>query len=351
MKTMEELYSEMKEAFAQKTGMALSNSGDLAVRLWAVAAQVYALYLQSDWVVRQCFPQTADGEMLDRHAALRGLERRQAVPAVGTLRFYVDEPAAAACTIAAGTVCMTGGLVRFETTREAVLAVGETQVDVPAQAVEPGSGGNAAAGTVVRMSVAPVGIAGCTNPEAFTGGLDEEDDETLRNRILETFRRMPNGANGAFYEQEAMAFGRVVAAQAIPRSRGIGTVDVVAATAEGIPEEELLEEIRTSLEKKREIAVDVQVVAPESVPVEVSVQVAAADGADVAALKTAVEETLRSKFDGRLLGQPVLRAELGNLIYQVAGVANYRLLKPEADVAITVGQLPRLGSLTVEVTA
>ena len=36
------------------------------------AAQVYGLYVQADWVGRQCFPQTAQGEFLDRHAQLRG---------------------------------------------------------------------------------------------------------------------------------------------------------------------------------------------------------------------------------------------------------------------------------------
>ena len=58
------------------------------------------------------------------------------------------------------------------------------------------------------MAVAPVGVSQVTNPEAFTGGADVEDDEALRARVLETFRRMPNGANAAFYEQEALSFRR-----------------------------------------------------------------------------------------------------------------------------------------------
>ncbi len=154
------------------------------------AKKVYALYLQSEWVRRQCFPQTAEGEMLDQHAALRGIERRAAVPSVGVIHFFASEPAAADCAIEKGTVCMTTGLVRFETTEEAVLRQGETETRVAAQAVEAGAGGNVAAGTIVRMTVPPVGISGCSNPEAFTGGLDAEEDEALRSRVLETFRRM-----------------------------------------------------------------------------------------------------------------------------------------------------------------
>ena len=72
--------------------------------------------------------------------------------------------------------------------------------------MKPGSAGNAAAGTIRAMAVAPVGVSRCTNPAAFTGGLEEETDEALRVRVLETFQRMPNGANAAFYQQGAMSF-------------------------------------------------------------------------------------------------------------------------------------------------
>lgn len=50
---------------------------------------------------------------------------------------------------------MTAGLVRFETTRAAVLPAGQLQVDVPARALLAGSSGNAAAGTVLSMGSGP----------------------------------------------------------------------------------------------------------------------------------------------------------------------------------------------------
>ena len=49
----------------------------------------------------------------------------------------------------------------------------------------------------------------------------------------------------------------------------------------------------------------------------------------------------------RLLGKGVLRAELGNLLYQLPGVANYRLAAPAEDVPAAVGELPTLQSLTI----
>lgn len=46
---------------------------------------------------------------------------------------------------------MTAAQVRFETTEAGVLKAGQTSAQVRARAVEPGAGGNAAAGTVRAM--------------------------------------------------------------------------------------------------------------------------------------------------------------------------------------------------------
>lgn len=327
--TVEELYGQMVDTFQRETGMALAGDGDMAVRLYAVAAQLYALYVQADWVGRQCFPQTAQGDYLDKHAQLRGLERRAATAAVGVLSFETDHPPEADLSIPEGTVCMTAAQVRFETTEAGVLKAGQTSAQVRA------------------MAVAPVGVSRCTNPEAFSGGLDAEGDESLRERVLETFRRMPNGANAAFYQQEALSFPEVAAATVVARPRGVGTVDVFLATAAGLPDSGLLEQVAAHLEERREIAVDVQVKAPEVRTVDVSVQVAARPGADFNTVRQAVESAVRGWFDGRLLGQSVLRAQLGALIFGVEGVENYALTAPAADVAAAVDELPQLGTLTV----
>ena len=345
--TIDEIYGQMVEAFQKETGVTLAGDGDMAVRLYAVAAQIYALYVQADWVNRQCFPQTAQGEYLDKHAQLRGLERRAAVAAEGILRFETDQAPSTDLTIPAGTVCMTAGLVRFETTQEAVLQAGETMVETTAAAVEPGALGNVAAGTIRAMAVAPVGVSRCTNPEGFSGGLDEESDEELRERVLETFQRMPNGANAAFYEQSAMSFPQVAAAAVVPRPRGVGSVDVVVSTAAGVPDSELLEELQAYFEERREIAVDVLVRAPEVQDVDVTIQIQTAANRDGETVRQAVEQAVRSWFDGRQLGQSILRARLGQLIFDVDGVENYVLTAPAADVTVESDVLPMLKTLSV----
>ena len=124
MITLEEIYQGLAGSFQALTGQAAGGSSELAVRFYAVAAQIYSLYVQAEWTRRQCFPQTAQGEDLDKHASLRGVTRRKATQAAGTVRFYVDEARETDMTVPAGTVCMTAGGVRFATDREDRKSVG-----------------------------------------------------------------------------------------------------------------------------------------------------------------------------------------------------------------------------------
>lgn len=347
MRTTEEIYQELLSAFQERSGYGAEDSCDLAVRLYAVAAQVQALECQADWVLNQSFPQTAQGVYLEDHAAMRGIARLKAAKAAGTLRFSVTDVSVGDLSIPQGSVCMTESGTRFQTTQAAVLAAGKLAADVPAEALEGGSGGNAAANSVTVLTACPVGITGCTNPAAFTGGTDAEGDDALRARVLASFQRLPNGANAAFYEEQALRHEGVVAAAAVGRTRGIGTVDVYIATAAGAPDDALLKEVQTDLQAKREIAVDVQVRSPTQSSVNVAVELDVDENGDFAAVKSAVESAVAGWFTGKLLGNPVLLAELGQLIYAVDGVKNYHILSPAADAAGSSTILPILGTLTV----
>lgn len=347
MKNIEEIYQDLLTAFAERAGFVPETGCDLAVRLWATAAQLQALGIQADWVLDQSFPQTAQGIYLDYQGQMRGLTRMPATKAMGILRFSVDMAPVSDITISQGTVCMTADEVRFQTTEAVVLAAGTLSVDVPAEALEGGSNGNAAPGAITILTACPLAVTGCTNPAAFSGGSDEEDDETFRSRILESYQRLPNGANAAWYEKTAINYGGVAAARAVGRARGIGTVDIYVATEDGVPGAELLSGLQAELQEKREIAVDVEVKAPTVRPVDVSVAVKAKEGTAFETVKSFVEQSVTVFFTGRLLGQPVRLAELGSRIYALDGVENYRFSAPAADLAADDTVLPVLGTLAV----
>ena len=333
MEELNAIYERMRAIFAEEAGFVPNDGCDAMVRLYALASEVQSLLAQADWVLDQSFPQTAVGQYLDYHAETRALTRLPAAKA----DYEID----------AGSVAMTSGGVRFETTEKATLAKGETYVDVPASAVEAGASGNAIAGTIHLMSVYPVGITQCTNPEAFSGGSDEESDEKLRERVLASYKRLPNGANAAFYEQEAMSFPNVAAAKAVGRARGIGTVDVYVSTHAGAPDEKLLGEIEAVLQKKREIAVDVEVKAPTEKTVNMSAELTAEQGWTMQEITDAATAALQAYFTGERLGEAVYTAKLASILYGVEGVKNCHLLTPDEDVSVSATELPVLGTVTI----
>lgn len=214
-------------------------------------------------------------------------------------------------------------------------------------ALEPGKAGNVAANTVTIMAAMPVGIKACTNPEAFSGGDDAESDEALRQRLLDSYRRLPNGANAAYYEQTALSRTGVAAAVAVGRPRGVGSVDLYIATDAGLPDEVLLSEVDAYLQEKREISVDLRVLAPTVHTLDVSVAIQPAPGFTFAEAKASADAALRAAFTGAMLGKGVTLAFLGNLLYELESVQNYVFASPAADLEASPTILPRLGRVTI----
>ena len=347
MRTLDEIYEEMCGDYAVKTGTAVIDGGDMAVRLYAAAAQIHSLWVQAEYLKRQAFPQTADGEYLDRHASVRGLERGHELCAEGEIDFYTDEETVQALPVPEGTICLSAAGAEFVTVAAGEIPAGESHCSVPARAVLPGVGGNIPADSIVGFEQAPVGISGCGNEAAFSGGADMESDESLRKRVIESYKMLPDGANAAFYEKTVQDIDGVAAAAVFPKRRGTGTVDIIFSAEDGVPSSAMVAQVQDELDEKREMCVDIEVSAPETVEVNVDVEVLPDDRTDFSELAERIEECIRSYFGGKLLGQDVLRAKLGNLIYSVGGVENYSLISPPADVSAQSDELPVLGTVTV----
>ena len=342
-----EIYQSMKAAVESGGGVHINDGGDMALRLYAAATEIYSLRCQTDWLKRQGFPQSATGEFLDLHAQVRGLVRRRGTRASGEICFQLEEVRSSDTPISAGTVCMNSGGLEFITSEMVVIAAGELFCLAPAMAREAGSFGNVPAESICQMAIAPIGVSRCFNPEVFVGGSDLERDESLRNRVLKSFARLPNGSNAAYYEAEALNTDGVAAVKVLPRARGVGTVDLVVASALGAPPAELILALQEKFEREREICVDVHILAPTPVSVNVDVGLVIENGFDAADVIERVKTAVMDIFDGRLLGKDFTRAKLGSVVFGVSGVENYQIFSPTTDVAVSASQIPVSGVVSV----
>lgn len=348
--TYEEILGRMTAAYEEKSGFVPDPASDVGIRMAVLAKVAGDLYGEAEMLGQQIFPQTATAEALDRHAQTRGLMRKPAIAAAGTLRFGRETPAAGDIPVPAGTVCSTRGEegIYFETTAEAAILSGETETEIPARAVEAGRVGNVAAGSVCLMITAAPGVTWVGNPAAFTGGVDAEEDTALRERLLHSYANISNGTNTAFYYDVAMGREGVRSVNVLPRKRGRGTVDVVICCGDSAAEAATAAEIQEVLAEEKEINVDVSVYPAIRDRHNLTVALAVKADADFAIVSAHCREAITAYADSLGVGEPLLRARLGQVILGVEGVYNYSLKAPAADLLPEDEHVIRPGIVTVE---
>lgn len=195
--TYNEILDRMKAAFYEQCGENVDLMGDIGARFQAVASELLSVYCYGDFVLKQAFPQTASGQYLDYHAALRDMQRKSPSKASGELLFSVSEPSEEDIEIPEGTICSSSiyPYIQFETIENGAIKAGELSAAVTANAIETGSAYNAKEGTVTVMVNPPLGVAAVTNTNEFTGGCNDESDEALRKRILSSYSVPPTGVS------------------------------------------------------------------------------------------------------------------------------------------------------------
>ncbi len=337
MTEFNKILEDMKENFRSLTGINPDDASDISIRLKVVAGQLFALYSKCDWLLRQMFPQTANGEYLDLHAQQRAVMRKSAYKASGEITFRRENESASDISIPLGTICSTHGnnAKRFITTEDAVLPAGQLSVTVNAQAENTGKEYNAAANTVTVMVTAPQGIISATNEKEFTGGCGIEDDESLRERLKSTYSDISNGANTAFYREIALRHSEIGDANAVARKRGRGTVDVaVFSSSNTVPSEQVIDEVSQMLNEAREVGTDVSVYAAEEIFIPIKINVLPSTGYSV---EEAIENTTSAvtEFVNSIgIGKMLYLKDLHNLMHNIEGVENYKVLTPTNDYSV-----------------
>lgn len=334
MTDFNQILEDMKEDFRTLSGVNPDDASDIGIRLRVLAGQLFALYSKCDWLLRQSFPQTASGEYLDLHAQHRAVERKSAYNAVGEITFYREAESPSDISIPIGTICSTKGdnAKRFITTENAVLPTGEKSVTVKAQSEKVGKEYNAAANTVTVMVTAPQGIINATNEKEFSGGCDVESDESLRERLKDTYSDISNGANAAFYREIALRHTEIGDANILPRARGRGTVDVVVFSSSNTsPTQQVIDEVTQMLNESREVGTDIKVYSAQEIYLQIKIKVLAGVGYLTDEVIERTKSTVSEFIKNIGIGKTLYLKDLYTVLQNVEGVENYKVLTPQND--------------------
>jgi uncharacterized phage protein gp47/JayE len=308
------------------------------------AGAVQGLHGYLDWLARQLMIDTAEAEHLERWAAVWGVDRATPVAASGSIIATGNEgseiPEGAQLESDSGETYATDSLATIDASGQTVVAV---------TAVEPGSAGNLDAAETLRFVSAISGIdsEATVGAEGLSGGADRENDQRLRERLLNRIQQPANGGSRQDYARWTLeAHPDVTRAWVYPLESGIGTVTVRAVCdglADIIPSVEVLEAIESYLDEQRPVTADVFVVAPVAVPLDLSIQLTPDTTDARQRIETALRDFLATAAQP---GGTIYREQLSGVIYIAAGESRHTLQVPVADVEHAVNEIAVLGAIT-----
>lgn len=309
-----------------------------------------------DWLSRQLLPDQAETDWLDRHGDIwlvnadNSTGRKNASFATG----IVTLTGTAGTVVASGTPMQhTSSGVGYETTED--VTIGAVATEVAIRAIDAGIQGNLEADTTLALIDSITGVDSDATVVILSGGVDEENDDDLRARVLFRIQEPPVGGDAADFVRWATDVSGVTRAWCSPLEMGIGTVTVrfmmddLRVANHGFPSAADILTVETYIDTKRPVAIkDRFVVAPVPEPIDFIISNLFPDTISVrSAIEVAVADMLRTRaapahaINGiRQEATTVYVSWVSDAIMSVAGVENFTLTMDDHP-------MPHAGSLAV----
>ena len=312
--------------------------------------------------IRCIFPMFAFGEFLDYHAQARGMSRKPAVKASG----YVQVIAKAGTEIPVGTVFSTIAddnteYVEFVSVESGTIESDTEAVTLAVEAVKAGAVGNVSAHSVTMLGTKINGVSSVDNAEAITGGTDEEDDESLQERIVEFdgTRSVSFVGSVSDYKRWAMEVPGVGSATVIPAQDDSGLVTIILTDSNGDPaNEQLREAVYNHIQSPDDedarlsnVNALLSVVAPETLDITISATVELVQAGTLATVKAAFITNLK-QYLATCEGE-VKYTRVGRVLSATDGVNDYSNLLingAESNIQVLINQLPYISDAQVTLT-
>lgn len=124
-------------------------------------------------------------------------------------------------------------------------------------------------------------------------------------------------------------------------------MDVIVYGSKGEPSSQLLQQLRSRLEAKREVNVDIQVKVAQVRQVDITAEVACQQGYSFGTLSSLCQEKIEAYLNSLTVRQPLYQSELTSLLMSLEGVANCTVSITGGDVHPLKEQIIRKGTLTI----
>jgi len=315
---------------------------DAIVYARVLAGAANELYGYLEWLSSQIIYDTADADMLRRWAAIWGIYPKAASAASGT----VDLTGNADAPIPAGAILQAYDGQQYSV--DVAAAIAGSSATVALTAVVPGLAGNRQAGQTLTFVSTPPGVSATGIGGLISGGADAETDDFLRTRFMARIRQQPHGGAAFDYVAWALEVAGFTRAWCFPLEMGAGTVTVRGmcddSYPDGIPEAGDIAALQSHIEGLRPVTANVICVAP--IPDALNFTISGLLPGTTA-VQAAVETSLRELIRAESAPGGTLRlSHLQGAIRDAAGVEDFTLVSPSANVVSSTGHISVFNSIT-----
>lgn len=320
-----------------------------AINAKVTGGESFELYGFLQWVAKQRFATSADGDMLDQIGEQYAVARRPATYAAGRVT-VTGQPL---YTLLAGQVLTRSDDVAFVVDADTAIGPGGS-ASLTVTARETGATPNTDAGALLSTSFATDQIDEIrVGADGIGGGAEVEDHESYRARILFRLRYPPHGGAPHDYVRWALELPGITRVWVDPLAYGPGTVGVwimsdANGTPYGVPHPVEVAAVADYIEGERPVTARVIVRAPLIAPLQVQISgVPNPTAALQARIETELRDALRRAAPVSMPTAPytLRRNLLWQAVARATGDAVHAIDIPSADLPMPVGYLPAIATV------
>ncbi|WP_095153949.1 baseplate J/gp47 family protein [Pseudomonas sp. Irchel 3E13] len=318
----------------------LRSDAEVLARVHGAAS--FARYGHQKYIADQILPDTADEDTLRKMARARlKRDRLAAVAATGP----VSLNGAVSALLDAGTLLQRSDGVRFRVV--ATVQLTATTGTAKVEALDAGPLGNTEAGETLNLVSPVLGVNSVFTVAApgLQGGTDQESIETLRARVIRSYRVIAHGGSRSDYVTWATEVAGVTRAWVVRHWMGPGTVGlffVRDGDIDIIPTAEACDAVRAYVENERPVTAELYVLPPAEKPVQYQIRLTP----DTSVVRRAVEAALIDLHNRESeLGAGLLETHISEAISGAAGERDHKVLSPIGDVPAEDNQLLTYGGV------